>query len=74
MEELLQILNEACPGVDFENEKALVDDEILESLDIVGIVSEIIDVFDVEISVDDIIPENFNSAEAIMALIESHRD
>jgi acyl carrier protein len=74
MEELLRILNEACPGVDFENEKALVDDEILESLDIVTIVSEIIDVFDVQISVDDIIPENFNSAEAIMELIESHRD
>ena len=38
-EELLQILTEAVPGVDFEAETALVDDEILESLDIVTIVS-----------------------------------
>ena len=44
-EELLQILTEAVPGVDFEAETALVDDEILESLDIVTIVSEIKDVF-----------------------------
>ena len=70
-EELLQILTEAVPGVDFEAETALVDDEILESLDIVTIVSEIKDVFDVEITVDDLVPENFNSVEAILALIQA---
>jgi len=70
METLLKILREACPGVDFENEKALVDDEILDSMDIVTIVSEIISEFQIELSVEDLIPENFNSAEAIMQLIE----
>ncbi len=72
-EELLQILTEAVPGVDFEAEPALVDDEILESLDIVTIVSEIKDVFDVEITVDDLVPENFNSVEAILALIQARK-
>ena len=72
-EELLQILTEAVPGVDFEAEIALVDDEILESLDIVTIVSEIKDVFDVEITVDDLVPENFNSVEAILALIQARK-
>lgn len=73
MEQLMEILEQTCPGVDFNSETALIDDEILESLDLVTIVSEIIDVFDVEITVDDLIPENFNSAKDIMALIESRR-
>ena len=72
-EEPPQILTEAAPGVDFEAETALVDDEILESLDIVTIVSEIKDVFDVEITVDDLVPENFNSVEAILALIQARK-
>ena len=59
--------------MDFEAETALVDDEFLESLDIVTIVSEIKDVFDVEITVDDLVPENFNSVEAILALIQARK-
>lgn len=74
LEELLAILTEAVPGVDFELETALVDDEILESLDIVTIVSEMKDVFDVEITVDDLVPQNFNSVEAMLALLESKKD
>lgn len=73
MDRLMKILEEACPGVDFTAETALVDDGLLESLDIVTIVSEIMDTFDVELTVDDLIPENFNSVEAMMALIRSKR-
>lgn len=74
LEELLEILTEAVPGVDFETETALVDDEILESLDIVTIVSEIKEAFDVEISVDDLVLENFNSVQAMLALIEARKE
>ncbi len=73
-EKLLAILTDICPDVDFETETALIDDGLIESLDIVAIVTEIMAEFDVEINVDDLLPENFNSVDAILALIESKND
>ena len=70
MEKLMDLLSEICPGVDFENETALVDDAVIESLDIITITTEIMDAFDVEITVDDLIPENFNSAKAMWNMIK----
>ena len=70
MNELIELLKEICPGVDFEAEENLIDDEIIDSFDVIAIVTEIMDAFDVEIGVEDIIPENFNSAKAMMNLIE----
>lgn len=70
MNQLIELLKEVCPGVDFEAEKNLIDDEIIDSFDVIAIVTEIMDAFQVEIGVEDIIPENFNSVEAMMNLIE----
>lgn len=69
MEELLEILSEIKPGVDFEKETKLVDDGILDSLDIISIISEVSDEYDVKIPPESIVPENFNSAKAMLALI-----
>lgn len=69
MEELMHILTENCPDIDFETETALIDDGILTSLDLVMLVSELNDVYDIEITADDLLPENFNSAQAMLALI-----
>ena len=69
MEQLLEIMSEVRPDVDFTTETALIDDEILDSFDIISIVSEINVAFDVEIDVNDLLPENFNSAEALYELI-----
>ncbi len=74
MEELLTLLHDILPKIDFENGKDLVDDGVLDSLDVVSIISEISSVYDIEIPSDEIVPENFNSAEAILALIERLRD
>ena len=70
MDQLLQILNQMHPDVDFSKETDLIGDEILDSLDIVTIVTEIYDKFDVAIPAEEVIPENFNSAKALMELIE----
>lgn len=69
-EQIIEILSEICPGVDFETETALIDDGLVDSLDIVSIVTELMDAFDVEISVEDLQPENFNSVDAIAELIQ----
>lgn len=70
MEELLEILEELHPEVDFATADKLVDDKILDSFDIVTLMSEIWDHFGVEIQAEHLTPEHFNSAEAIYALIQ----
>ena len=69
MEELLRIMSEVRPDIDFETDTRLIDDEMLDSLDIVAIVTDVNDEFDIEINVNDLLPENFNSAEALYELI-----
>ena len=69
--QIIEILSEICPGIDFETETALIDDGLIDSLDIVAVVTELMEAFDVELGVDDLTPENFNSVDAIEELIES---
>ena len=71
MEELLKILTEIRPDVDFENETALIDDGILDSFDVVSIISELDDAFGVQIRITELDPDNFNSLESIWALVKS---
>lgn len=71
MDKLMQILSELRPDVDFANETALIDNGVLDSFDIISLVSELNDAFSVSISPADLDPENFNSAENMWKLIES---
>lgn len=74
MNKLLSILNDLHPDIDFTTATDLVDSGILDSFDIVSIVAEVSDTFDVEITAEDLIPENFNSASAMYALIQQLSD
>ena len=74
MNELMEILEELRPDVDFENEKGLIANGILDSFDIVSLVGELNEAFDIEIKPTDLIPENFNSADAIFAMVEKLQD
>jgi len=70
MELLLEILEDIHPDVDFENTTGLIDDGILDSFDIIRIVADVDEEFDVAIPPEEIIPENFNSAKSLYELIE----
>ena len=69
MEELMDILQEFEPGVDFEHCTDLIDGKILNSLEILSLVAEIEDVFDITIPTVEIVPDNFNSAQAMWNMI-----
>lgn len=70
MDKILEILKEIRPDVDFENETKLIDDNILDSFDIISIVGEFNDTFGIEINVEDLEPENFNTVSAMKELID----
>lgn len=70
MEELYEILEDIIPGEDYRNSTALVDDDILTSFELVRLVTEIDSTFDISIPASEIVPDNFNSADSIWALIE----
>ena len=74
MEQLMELLRELRPDVDFENETALIDDGVLSSFDITSLVNELMEEFDVELDLADLEPENFNSAESIWELIQELKD
>ena len=70
-EKVLEILKGVRKDVAFEKETALIDDGVLDSFDIISIVSDLNDAFDVDITADELEPENFNSLDAIVALVKS---
>ena len=69
-EEILKILNDINDDVDYETESALIDDGVIDSFDIVSLVGELNSCFDIKITVVDLVPENFNSLDAMTALVE----
>lgn len=74
MGELLEILEDMHPEIDFESCNTLIDHKVLDSFDIVTLVAEIDSIFDVMIPAEELVPENFNSAKAIYMLIERLSD
>ncbi|MBR4261871.1 MAG: acyl carrier protein [Bacilli bacterium] len=74
MDDLIEILENLEPDVDYKKTENLIDGRYLDSLKILSLVSEIEDTFDVEIPTVEIIPDNFNSAKKMWALIEKLKE
>jgi len=70
MDIVLEILRGLHPEVDFDECNTLIDNKIIDSFDIVSIISDISDEFDITIPVEEIVPKNFNSAKALYAMVE----
>ncbi len=70
MEKLIEILEDIKPDVDYATCTSLIDSHILESLDIISLIAELEEEFDITIPAIEIIPDNFNSAERMMKMIE----
>ena len=69
MEELIELLSDIKEDVDFENETALIDDGILDSFDILQIISALNDEYDISIPGSEIVPDNFNSAKSLYEMV-----
>ena len=74
MDELMEILQDLRPDIDFDAEQSLIDDRILDSFDIMSLVGSINDEFDITIRPADLVPENFNSVKAMWELIETRME
>ena len=71
MDELMEILEEIDPDIDYETETNLNDGKVLDSFSIVSLVAQIAETFDIEISPKYLVPENFNSAQAMWKMIQT---
>ena len=74
METLLMILNEIDDSIDYEKEEALITGRVLDSFAVITLVSELEAAYDVRIEAAQMTPENFNSAESILAMIRRHQE
>ena len=70
MDQLLELLKDVNEDVDFTAQNAIIDDEVIDSLDLTGLIADIEDSFDIEIGMNDIVPENFNTVDAMWAMIQ----
>lgn len=73
-EQIVEILKGIVPGVDYEVETKLIDARIYDSLSIIALVSELSFAFDIEIDVMDLVPENLNSVDAMISLVNELQD
>lgn len=70
MDQLLELLKDINEDVDFTAQTAIIDDEVIDSLDLTGLIADMEDTFDIEIGMNDIVPENFNTVDAMWAMIQ----
>lgn len=74
MESIFEILKKLAPDVDFDENTELIKNKIFDSLGIISLVAELSDEFDIEITPEDIVPENFETVQTIYNMIKRLED
>ena len=74
MERIIELLEEIKEDIDYANETSLIDDELLDSFDILQLISALDEEFDISIPAAMIIPQNFNSVEALWEMVQELMD
>lgn len=74
MEIIIELLQDLHPDIDFNECNTLIDQNILDSFDIVALVTDLSEEFDITIPVEELTPENFNSAKAIYEMVQRLED
>ena len=70
MEKILEILSGIDSTVNFAGETEIIDNEYLDSMQLMDLISELEDAFDITIEMEDIVPENFNSVSAMWEMVQ----
>ena len=70
MEKILEMLKEIKPEQDFETSTNFIDDGMLDSFDIITLISMLEEEYNIEVDGLDILPENFETVDAIIGLIK----
>lgn len=74
MNELIEALKRVNPKIDYENETGLITNKIIDSIDMTSILAELEETFDIEIDMEYIVPENFDTVEAMWDMIQELMD
>ena len=70
MEKIKEILESNCPDIELDGNTKFITDGLIDSVDLVAVISDIEYEFGIEISMEEIIPENFDSVDAIWEKIQ----
>ena len=74
MNELIEALKRVNSKIDYENETGLITNKIIDSIDMTSILAELEETFDIEIDMEYLVPENFDSVQAMWDMIQELKD
>ena len=70
-EQVLAILKEIKPTKNLENVTDIIEKGYIDSFELMSLVANLSEKFGIEITIEELIPENFNSVDAISKMVDT---